>query len=146
MDRLAATPNMMRLAQNDKPVIRVCAYTRVKYKEYKHDLYIRCRVQNDILKVALFGAAFMRAGGNLPVYEVYVSRKERKFITYDRQHEKWLNAKLDRLEWPQYRWWEDMKVWADRQTRKTIRNYLGTQTGNCSDLLAFQLKIREINY
>ena len=143
MDRLAATPNMMRLAQNDKPVIVVAPYSRSKYEKYKHDLYIRCRIQNGILKVALFWAAFMRAGGNLPIYEVYVSRKERKFITYDRQHEKWLNAKLDRLEWPQYRWWEDMKVWADRQTRKTIRNYLGTQTGNCSDLLAFQLKIRE---
>ena len=51
MDRLAATPNMMRLAQNDKPVIVVAPYSRSKYEKYKHDLYIRCRIQNGILKV-----------------------------------------------------------------------------------------------
>ena len=60
MDRLAATPNMMRLAQNDKPVIQVCTYARTSREKYKHDLYIRCRIQNGILKVALFWTAFMR--------------------------------------------------------------------------------------
>ena len=101
MDRLTATPDMMRRAMSDTPVT-VTGYRETR-DQYKYDLHLRCRVQNGILKVALFWTANMHKGGNLPIYEVYFSRAEKKFITYDCTYNKWLDSKLDRLEWPQYR-------------------------------------------
>ena len=81
MDRLTATPDMMRRAMSDTPVT-VTGYRETR-DQYKYDLHLRCRVQNGILKVALFWTANMHKGGNLPIYEVYFSRAEKKFITYD---------------------------------------------------------------
>lgn len=98
MDRLTATPDMMRRAMSDTPLI-VTGYRETR-EQYKYDLYLRCRIQNDILKVALFWTANMHKGGNLPIYEVYFSRAEKRFITYDCTYKKWLDSKLDRLEWP----------------------------------------------
>lgn len=69
MDRLTATPDMMRHAEERFPHdghIRLSG----KREQYKYDLYLRCRVQNGILKVALFWTANMHKGGNLPIYEV----------------------------------------------------------------------------
>ncbi|RAQ22133.1 hypothetical protein DPQ25_13675 [Hydrogeniiclostridium mannosilyticum] len=141
MDRLTATPEMMRHAMNDTPLI-IPGYKETR-EQYKYDLYLRCRVQNDILKVSLFWTANMNKGGNLPIYEVYFSRAEKRFITYDCTYNRWLDSKLDRLEWPQHRYIYYMKVYINRQTRITIRNYLGIENGRLSDLLNYQLKIRQ---
>lgn len=75
MDRLTATPDMMRHAMSDTPSI-VMGYRKTR-EQYKYDLYLRCRVQNGILKVALFWTANMHKGGNLPIYEVYFSVRKR---------------------------------------------------------------------
>ena len=143
MDKLVATPNMMRLAKNDTPVVKIIPYSRTKYENYKYDLYIRCRIQNGILKVALFGTANMRLGGNLPIYAVYFSRKERNFITYDCQRKKWLTSKLDLLDWPQGEYVYNISAYVNRSTSTAIRNYLGTGDGRLIDLLNYQRKIRE---
>ena len=143
MDKLVATPNMMRLAKNDTPVVKIIPYSRTKYENYKYDLYIRSRIQNGILKVALFGTANMRLGGNLPIYAVYFSRKERNFITYDCQRKKWLTSKLDLLDWPQGEYVYNISAYVNRSTSTAIRNYLGTGDGRLIDLLNYQLKIRE---
>ena len=140
MDRLTATPDMMRHAMSDTPSI-VMGYRETR-EQYKYDLYLRCRVQNGILKVALFWTANMHKGGNLPIYEVYFSREEKKFITYDCTYRKWLDSKLDRLEWPQHRYIGYIKAYISRRTRITIRDYLGIENGCFSDLLDYQLKIR----
>ena len=142
MDRLTATPDMMRYAKNDSPAMVTLGYREMR-EQYQYDLYLRCRVQNGILKVSLFWTGNMHKGGNLPIYEVYFSREEKKFITYDCTYNKWLDSKLDRLDWPQYRSAYYMKAYISRRTRITIRNYLGIENGRFSDLLNYQLKIRE---
>lgn len=142
MDRLTATPDMMRHAKNDSPAIVTLGYREMR-EQYKYDLYLRCRVQNGILKVSLFWTGNMHKGGNLPIYEVYFSREEKKFITYDCTYNKWLDSKLDRLDWPQYRSAYYMKAYISRRTRITMRNYLGIENGRLSDLLNYQLKIRQ---
>ena len=73
MDRLTATPDMMRHARNDSPTTVTLGYREMR-EQYQYDLYLRCRVQNGILKVSLFWTGNMHKGGNLPIYEVYFSR------------------------------------------------------------------------
>ena len=76
MDRLTATPDMMRYAKNDSPAMVTLGYREMR-EQYQYDLYLRCRVQNGILKVSLFWTGNMHKGGNLPIYEVYFSREEK---------------------------------------------------------------------
>lgn len=140
MDRLTATPQMMRRAANDKPKV-VIGY-RQRSEQYKYDLYLRCRIQNNILKVVLFWTADMHKGGNLPIYEIYFSLADKQFITYDCTSQKWRDAKLDVLEWPQYRGWYNMKVWSSRKTRLKIQNYLGTSLDVWRAMVCFQRQVR----
>lgn len=84
----------------------------------------------------------MYKGSNLPIYEIYFSRVDNQFITYDCISKKWRDAKLDVLEWPQDRYWYNMKVWSNRRTRLTIQNYLGTSIDVWRAMLDFQRKVR----
>lgn len=141
MDKLTATPPMMRRAMNDNPTITI--FHREQREQYKYDLYIRCRIQNNILKIALFWTANMHRGSNRPIYEIYFSRADDQFITYDCTSKKWRNAKLDVLEWPEYRYWYGMKIWINKKTRLTIQNYLETDKAIYKALIDFQLQIRD---
>ena len=101
---LNATSDMMRTADADTPQRTVwkCWNGERVSISYQYGLYMRCQVMHDFLKVAFFLPEHMRAGGKKPAYELYIDKKERKFLTYDRLREKWLTAKLDRIPWPGY--------------------------------------------
>ncbi len=103
MRQLNATPKMIAVAKADVPqTVTVNTYwgshqdTRRKYQ-----LYMRCCVENGILKAALYYPDNLRVSGRQPSYEVYIDRSAGRFITYDRIKDKWREAKLDRLDWPQ---------------------------------------------
>lgn len=102
---------------------------------------MRYCVENDILKAALFHPDYMRAGIRLPRFEVYLDRKARQFITYDCVNQKWLQSKLDRLEWPD-RYYAPT-VWLSPVDTKTVAKYLGVETGGYRAILDYQLEIRK---
>ena len=81
MRRLRATPKMIKTAQEDIPKkVTVNTYwgsyedTRREYQ-----LYLRCCIEDDILKVALYYPGNLRAEGRLPSYEVFIDRSARRF-------------------------------------------------------------------
>ena len=134
--RLSATPKMMRLAAEDIP------HRNGWHDEiYTRALYMRCLVQNGILKVAFYLPENMRTGGRAPSFELYISRESKQFLTYDRLHDKWLTGKLDRLPWPRYVGGQE-KRWISKAGHNLIKNYLGGQHGGYTGLLEYQLQIR----
>ena len=92
---LYATKEIMELAQMEAP--KQAPYE--KQESYKRGLFIRCRVEKGILKVALFITRDLRMGSRKPAYQVFVDRKARSFVTWDRVLEKWREAKADCLDW-----------------------------------------------
>jgi DNA-directed RNA polymerase subunit RPC12/RpoP len=131
---------MMRTAMSDTP-------RRVKhyYSEqvvYEYGLYMRAQITDDILKVAFFLPEHMRSGGRNAAFELYISRKSRQFITYDRLHDRWLTAKLDMLQWPRYSIHSEKK-WISKPDYTVIQNYLGTEDGGYAGLLNYQRQIRD---
>lgn len=100
---LKATPKMLKVARGDglKKVVSYRYNGKTHYeKRRSYYMFMRCCIENDILKVALFYPDAMRAGGRLPYYEVYIDHNARQFITYDSINQRWLQSKLDRLSWP----------------------------------------------
>ena len=101
MKKMNATPSMMKAAEQDEAKYRG-GYLSGDTKGYHYGRYIRSTIQWGILKVSIFLPEYMKAGGKLPVYEVYVDKEKEKFLTYDCFQKKWLTAKLDNLQWPRY--------------------------------------------
>lgn len=99
MPVLMASPEMKQAAIEDVPQKKVTYYGR-EYTERRYFTYLNCQVQDGILKVAFYMPDCLRLNGDQPVYEVFLDKKNRQFLTYDCLARKWRDAKLDRLEWP----------------------------------------------
>ncbi|RFZ77503.1 hypothetical protein DS742_18205 [Lacrimispora amygdalina] len=137
---------MMKMAADDTPKREVYSYgwsgQQHTREIYQYGLYMRCQTLQGILKVAFFLPDRMRLGGNLPAYEVFVCRNTGEFLTYDRNRDKWLTAKLDMLDWPSYVR-DAKKKWINPEGFATIKNYLGIKHGGYTGLLEYQLQVRK---
>lgn len=140
---LKATPKMMKMAADDTPKRETHSYGWSSYVRtvYQYGLYMRCQTLSGFLKVAFFLPDRMRMGGNLPAYELFICRETGEFLTYDRNREKWLTAKLDLLDWPDYVGTSEKK-WINPEGYSTIKTYLGVNHGGFSGLMEYQLKVR----
>ncbi len=146
MRPLEAAPAMLKAAAEDTP--RKTTSTHWGYPhvtvDRDFDLYLRCCLESGILKVALYHPDILRGGGNLPVYEVFLDKEARRFLTYDRAAQKWLTAKLDRLDWPmpvRYR----PQCWISDADKRLVNEYFGTTKDGFCDILDFQLQVRKEN-
>ncbi|MEM5770174.1 MAG: hypothetical protein AAGU32_18075, partial [Bacillota bacterium] len=139
MRTLLVTPTMMRMVAEDAPHIEK-SYGR-STTIYKRNIYMRCLISGDILKVAFYLAEHIRSGGRNPIFELFISRKERNFITYDCQQKKWRTARLSLLNCSGFYTYGREK-WASKTDTKTIQNYLGSTQDAYGSLLAFQNQIR----
>lgn len=143
---LKATPKMMKMAANDTPRREIYNYgwsgeQRIR-EIYQYGLYMRCQTLQGILKVAFFFPDTMRLGGNLPAYELFICRDTGEFLTYDRNREKWLTAKLDMLDWPPFVHYAKRK-WINAEGFASIKKHLGVAHGGYYGLLEYQLRVRK---
>lgn len=134
---------MMKMAAEDIPKRESYSYGWGHYERtvYEYGLYMRCQTLHGILKVAIFLPDKMRMGGNMPAYELFICRDTGEFLTYDRNRDKWLTAKLDMLDWPNYVA-TSQKKWINPEGHSTIKQYLGMEHGGYKGLLEYQLKVR----
>lgn len=141
---LNATPKMIRLAAADSVQKRTLTRWGQQYTRTgcQYDLFMRCVVQDDILKVALFLPRLLRLGARTPAYDVYIDREARQFLTYSHEKETWLTGKLDRLDWGRD-WWDHAERWLSPADAKLVGAYFGKETGNYWDILKFQQAIRD---
>lgn len=98
MPMLTASPEMKQAAMADEPKKETTYYGHT-YTTRTYFAYMNCLVQDGILKAAFFLPDHLRLDGNNPVYEVFLDKENRQFLTYDHLEKKWRDAKLDRLEW-----------------------------------------------
>ena len=135
----------MRLAAEDIPTIEyVGYYSKHKVERYKRGLYMRCRVQDGILKVALFAPQHMRMGGRLPVYELYIDKNKKQFLTLDCPNQKWRTATLHYLVcYSSIPYFQSGEKWISREGKKVLRNYFGTENGDYDTIVHFQNGIRD---
>lgn len=143
---IKATPLMKRAAADD-PVVKTQhgsgSYKWTK-KSCKYKFFIRAIVENNILKVGIFRHDLLDLGGKLPAFELYISRDERRWLTYDRLKGKWRTAKINLLDWS---WspYSTKSVWIKPADAKIIQTYLGTEKTGYDGLLEYQCKIEAEN-
>lgn len=137
---LKATDTMMKLAGMDVPQKYHYGYAGRTYDSYKYGIYLRCQVLSGILKVAFFLADEMRRGINRPVYELFINKEDGEFITWDVKNQKWRNAKVDMLEWPEYAWHSGKYI--NPEGNRSIKSYLGVSNGGYKGIHEYQLSVR----
>ena len=144
MRRLKATPKMVKIAQKDVPKkVTINTYWG-PHEEIRREyqLYLRCSIEDGILKAALYYPDNLRAEGRMPSYEVFVDRGARCFITYDCINKKWRDAKLDRLDWPHYLPMHP-RIWVSSDDAKAVAVYFGSEKQGYEAILDYQLELRK---
>lgn len=144
MRPLLATAKMIRIAKEDAPrkkTVDSWGYKRVE-TVCTYGQFMRCIVENSVLKVALFKPGALRLGERKPAFELYVDRENDSFLTYDTIGQRWLTSKLDRLEWVESGY-SFSKKWMSAADSKLLAAYFTSDEGDYSTILSFQLDVRE---
>lgn len=140
MKDLMADDEMIQIAKQEKKQKEDPTYY-YSPERYRYGKFLRACVTDGILKISVFFTEYMRFGGIEPAYNVYIDKEKKDFITYDFMYQKWSNAKLDRLEWPEYS--KSREVFCTEETRRCIQEYLDTDTDPYEAVQFYQIDIRE---
>ena len=140
MPVLTASQEMKEVALADEPKKETTYYGHT-YTTRTYFAFMNCLVQNGILKAAFFLPDHLRLDGNNPVYEVFLDKEQRQFLTYDHLEKKWRDAKLDRLEWPGRNYYAT--CWASEEDAALIQDYFSGERGGDLGILDFQRNVRD---
>ena len=126
MPMLTASPEMKQAAMADEPKKETTYYGHT-YTTRTYFAYMNCLVQDGILKAAFFLPDHLRLDGNNPVYEVFLDKENRQFLTYDHLEKKWRDAKLDRLEWHGRNYYAT--CWVSEEDAALVQDYFSGERG-----------------
>lgn len=87
------------IADAKKTEISLSPLEKQRGEPGKYRMYCRAAVEKGILKVYLFAVTDIEENINFPRYRLFISRKERRFITYDEKLKKWRKALLESILW-----------------------------------------------
>jgi len=145
MPKLKVTPSMYRMAMADKPKITVHSnWYGNKYETREHNtaVYLRCCVKNGILKLSCFITEDIRTSVKKPLYEIYFSKEEKTYLTYNTENGHWLTGSFWRLKWPSY--FYSTKISCCQETQKAIQGYFEDESTDAITLISrFQGKIMD---
>ena len=140
MPMLTASPEMKEVAMADEPKKETTYYGHT-YTTRTYFAYMNCLVQDGILKAAFFLPDHLRLDGNNPVYEVFLDKENRQFLTYDHLEKKWRDAKLDRLEWHGRNYYAT--CWVSEEDAALVQDYFSGERGGDLGILDFQRNVRD---
>ena len=129
------------IADAKKTEISLSPLEKQKGEPGKYRMYCRAAVEKGILKVYLFAVTDIEENINFPRYRLFISRKERRFITYDEKLKKWRAALLESILWDAMINFYNIYV-NDRDT-KVIQIYLKTMRPAIWALEEYQANIRK---
>lgn len=144
MKPLRATPKMMRLAAEDihkEYTVRYGGFLRSETMR-TYQSFQRCTLENGILKVSMFSPKAMRLGGRLPVYDLFIDRAAKKFLTHDWAKNRWLTGMLSSLDWDRDGAPYSAERWMSPADQKLLKNYLQVNEDGMDAIQRFQEDIR----
>lgn len=138
MHLLSATRKMAETAEQDEvkeiygPWYRnyYGQKTRNTYRCHTYFMYLRAVVEGEVLKVSVFTRDRI-LNGQQSLYDIYINKKEGKYLTFDNEENKWRTAKIDMLDMGREDAWyflPEQRIWQTAKDRELINRYL--ETGN----------------
>lgn len=129
------------IADAKKTEISLSTLEKQRGEPGKYRMYCRAAVEKGILKVYLFAVTDIEENINFPRYRLFISRKERRFITYDEKLKKWRKALLESILWDARI--DFGNIYVNDCDTKVIQKYLKTMQPAIRALEEFQANIRK---
>lgn len=155
MKKMQATAHMLHTAEQDEAKDDEIKYenhygykgTR-KITKCRYGRYFMAAVEEETLKVAVFTRLSLRQKSREPVYEIYVNKKEKKYLTYEPETKKWRTAKINMLSWEGLYYLHMYEEWQTDATRKLVNDYFdtGKNLNVFQAVLDFQSAVKEEVY
>lgn len=104
--------------------------TRNTYRCHTYFIYLRAVVEGEVLKVSVFTRERI-LNGQQSLYDIYINKKEGRYLTFDNKDNKWRTAKIDMLDMGRKDAWyflPEQRIWQTAKDRELINRYL--ETGN----------------
>lgn len=121
LPKLTLTKEIIDTAAKDIPV-KEKGWSGPRYI-YTYKEYYRAKVYDKILKVAIFTRDDVIR--QKPSYEIYLSKEEKSYLTYDTHEKKWRTAKIDNLD--RYYSYHEEKRYYCKGAEKIIIDYLDNE-------------------
>ena len=123
MPALPATQQMIETAAQDRGSYKkLYGWQNYTTHVYDHDWYFRAVVQDGILKVAMYSRSQLVLGDTDPKLEIYINRKEEKYITWIPSEKRWSKARISYLD--DKRWSTIADDWEEPGARQMVNDYL----------------------
>lgn len=153
MPVMQATKQMIKMAQNNriktKTITHKYSYGGGTYKETRieceYGTYFRAAVVGDVLRVSIYYQSHLQNGMSDPTYDVYISKSEDKYLTYDYDKCTWRTAKIDYLHYPDRGYIRTNRDWQTEGDRKLVNEYFktGKNLSIYQAVLEFQNEIKK---
>ena len=134
---LKADAQILEKAAKDVP-IQEKSFWRTR-ERYQYDIHINCQIKEGILMAGIYFTRDLRLGSVKPAFELLIDREKEVYATWDSVCNKWRNAALNRLNWPEYFPMYHCSI-SDENSRR-IKSYLNVPQDGAIGLLSFQQSI-----
>lgn len=145
MRKMPATPKMYEMVSSD-PGKWVGTGYGCGHTEYERYRFYRAAVENEILKVAIFTRKSIAEEKKEPDFEVFVSKKDLEWTSYEPSTGKWYTAKIDNLQYinDDGSWQAGNKGHETGITRKIVNEYFDTHQNKSvkAAVLDFQNEVK----
>lgn len=138
--KIRATGKMRKMAAEDM-LEKTDTRNDSDPKSYKTEVYIRCKIVDEVLKVAFFLVRDLRMGSCRAAYELLIDKASGKFLTWDETHKRWRSAMLDKLGWPSCSWYS--KTYISPKDNRLMKKYLEVDRDGFLGIYSYQLRVRK---
>lgn len=142
MPRLYATKTLMEMASKEKMPDDI-EYGRRMLGDSHYLILLRCDISGGILHVAVFYSRDLRLKSRKPLYDIYIDKGKKQYITWDNLNRKWVGAKIYHLSELDYPFFCDSfsrhgRFYISKKDDAALKEYLGTQKGSIWGIREYQ--------
>lgn len=146
MRKMLVTPKMYEMVASDTGKW-VSTWYGGGYTEYETDRFYRATVENEILKVAIFARKSIAEERKEPDFEVFISKTDLEWTSYEPSTGKWYTGKIDNLKYNENNALREVgkQGYETGLTRKTVNEYFDTHQNKSTKaaVLEFQNEVKK---
>ena len=139
LGHLYATDEMLCMAEQDIPENKKIGWQRVE-PVFQRKVYLQSQICDGILVVAIYLARDLRLGSIKPLYENFIDKSKREYLTWDTLKEKWRTACVEALGFPHYYSYSCAYMTPEDKIRLT--EYLGVTQEGMEGICQYQQSLR----
>ena len=140
LGHLYATDEMLCMAEQDIPENKKIGWQRVE-PVFQREVYLQSKICDGILMVAIYLARDLRLGSKKPLYEIFIDKSKREYLTWDTVKGKWRTACVEALEFPHYYSYSCAYITPEEDIR--LAEYLGVTQKGMKGIYQYQQSILE---